>query len=686
MRSPDGNRRSLKASTGPLVALLAVVALLPVLVGATLAEHRDRQRDQRRELSYEAREHASVLFDYFAQARSLTRVLSQNPAFRQFYELPGERSARVRAAGPAVREANAALAYLEELFPGRIGEACFIDRGGAENARAVKGRIAPLADLSSDETGASFFAPTFALRPGQVYHSQPYLSPDTNEWVIANSTPIPTSDGVIRAIVHFEITIESVRRAAAARLGDDYTVLIVDARSGAVIIDSDVAQREGGKLGQPQDRRFATLLGAMRTSSGEITVAGHPGAFERLDERDRNANDWIVVALAREPSGSWLGDLGVFELGMFAALLVLLVGALGSVHSSQRRLTRAALDDSLTGLGNRRRLLDDLTARLRSASNANPIALVLCDLDGFKAYNDAFGHLAGDALLQRLGAELAAAVEGLGRAYRMGGDEFCVVGELSAERTLGSLLTVVEDALTESGEAFSITASLGAVVAPDEVDRPIEALRIADQRMYLNKASARTSASRQSLDVLVRVLTERHADLGAHLLGVARLAGAVASRLGLGEADTAEIQRGAQLHDLGKIAIPDAILSKPGALTDDEWAFVRQHTLVGERILGAAPSLAGAAKLVRSSHERIDGAGYPDGLAGDAIPLGARIIYVCDAFDAMTADRPYRPGMSEQEAVDELWRCAGTQFDASVVEAFCAVLAERVDAVDTRAA
>jgi HD-GYP domain-containing protein (c-di-GMP phosphodiesterase class II) len=140
------------------------------------------------------------------------------------------------------------------------------------------------------------------------------------------------------------------------------------------------------------------------------------------------------------------------------------------------------------------------------------------------------------------------------------------------------------------------------------------------------------------------------------------------------------VARAAELHDVGKIAVPDAIIDKPGPLDPVEWSFVRRHPLIGERILLAAPALRPVARLVRSSHERWDGAGYPDGLCGDEIPLGARVVSVCDAFEAMTTDRPYREAISEDEALDELRRCGGSQFDPMVVEAFCRVIArERPD-------
>jgi putative nucleotidyltransferase with HDIG domain len=174
------------------------------------------------------------------------------------------------------------------------------------------------------------------------------------------------------------------------------------------------------------------------------------------------------------------------------------------------------------------------------------------------------------------------------------------------------------------------------------------------------------------MDVLLRALAERHPDLDGHSCDVAALAETTAIRLGLESEEVEAVRQAAQLHDIGKVAIPEAILHKPGALDDDEWVYMRRHSEIGERIIAEAPSLARVAAMVRASHERFDGAGYPDKLAGEDIPLGARIVSVCDAFDAMIAERPYSAAVSIEDAERELRRCAGTQFDPVVVEAFCA--------------
>jgi HD-GYP domain-containing protein (c-di-GMP phosphodiesterase class II) len=258
----------------------------------------------------------------------------------------------------------------------------------------------------------------------------------------------------------------------------------------------------------------------------------------------------------------------------------------------------------------------------------------------------------------------------------MGGDEFCAIIS-PGDEVAQPIVDAAAAALSDRGEGFRIGCSHGAIVLPREAGDAATALRIADQRMYAAKNGGRASAGRQSADVLLRALSERDPYLGNHTADVAALAEEVARRLALGPEEIEQISRAAELHDIGKVAIPDAILHKPGPLDEHEWAFIRRHTLIGERIIDAAPALGRVAAMVRSSHERYDGRGYPDGLAAGDIPLGSRIVSICDAFDAMTTDRAYRRAMAPDAALLELRRCAGSQFDPVVVEAFCAAWAAR---------
>ena len=169
--------------------------------------------------------------------------------------------------------------------------------------------------------------------------------------------------------------------------------------------------------------------------------------------------------------------------------------------------------------------------------------------------------------------------------------------------------------------------------------------------------------------MLLRALAERHGPLGGHSANVSKLARRTAQELDVGEETLQAIEIASRLHDIGKMAISDQVLHKPGPLTSEEFDQMRTHTLIGERIIATAPSLVEAALLVRCSHERYDGGGYPDGLAGEQIPLGARIIFACDAYDATISDRSYRAALCEAEACAELQRHAGTQFDPRVVDA-----------------
>jgi two-component system cell cycle response regulator len=425
-----------------------------------------------------------------------------------------------------------------------------------------------------------------------------------------------------------------------------------------------------------------TLLDAMWPAA--TLLVGFAGWERNRTKGEIHLGGWRMLVL---PVAFALPSLGVLvydhwvpvdEVAVLLAatcMLVVLVRTAMTFGENMRMLANSrheAMTDSLTGLGNRRSLMADLRQSLEHASEAAPCAIALFDLDGFKRYNDNFGHPAGDALLARLGRTLADAVAAHGRAYRLGGDEFCVLASTDAAG-VAAIVAASSRALTEHGTGFFITASHGLALLPLEAGDADAAMQIADQRLYGHKGSRRSSAvGQQTRDVLLQVLHARKPDLSDHLREVAQVALVVGRRMRLAPEALDEMARAAELHDIGKMAVPDEILNKPGPLDEGEREFVRQHTLVGERILAAAPALAEVAKLVRSSHESFDGSGYPDGLAGDEIPLASRIIAVCDAFHAMTEERPYKPAMTPHQAMGELRRFQGRRFDPEVVEAICA--------------
>ena len=388
------------------------------------------------------------------------------------------------------------------------------------------------------------------------------------------------------------------------------------------------------------------------------------------------------------PIGSALVSLAILVVGALVDVtlpaIALAAGALLAVllrlhltfraHQATLRVSRnEALSDPLTGLGNRRAFADALGERLDDDAPA-PVILSLFDLDGFKSYNDEFGHAAGDALLQRLSGSLASVLSPTGSVYRMGGDEFCAL--LPGGEEGHALLRAATAVLNDHGDGFAISASVGSVNLPEETDDVQDALRLADQRMYAHKNGARRAGAAQEVKrALLAALAHRDPELSGHVDGVAELAGMTAAALRCTQAEIDSIRIAAELHDVGKMAVPESILSKPAALSAPEWAVMHQHTVAGERIIATSAALSDVAPLVRSSHERWDGQGYPDRLTATEIPLGARIIAVCDAFHAMTSDRSYRQAMSTEVALAELQACAGSQFDPEVVGVFLTLMA-----------
>jgi two-component system cell cycle response regulator len=393
------------------------------------------------------------------------------------------------------------------------------------------------------------------------------------------------------------------------------------------------------------------------------------------------------------PVGFALVALGVLAAGAFTAVnmvglaLAVVAVALGllrmalALRENQALLGTSRVEattDPLTGLGNRRRLIGDLGRVLGDGDAGEPHALVLLDLNGFKAYNDLFGHGAGDVLLAQLGAALADAVASHGTAYRMGGDEFCVLAPCEPAR-VEELSARCAAALSARGDGFAISAAHGAVAVPAEERDAVAALRTADARMYRDKNGGRVPVAGQSAGVLVAVVEERAPELADRMRRAEALAGAVADELGMEPDDLEVLRFAARLHDVGRMAVPESILAKAGELTAAEWELVRRHPLIGERILAAAPALERSARIVRSTHERIDGRGYPDGLRGEAIPLAARIVAAADAFVAMTSERPHAAARPAGTALEELHRCAGSQFDPDVVAALERALARPLE-------
>jgi signal transduction histidine kinase len=344
-----------RSSAGPRILLIMAILLATASVAVGTFQRARAQESLDHRLTEELNREVATLNNYFERARSVALINAQNPAFRRFYELPGSRIAKVKAGGEELDETIRALDYLETLYPDSIGEACFIDAGGAESSRVVRGEVAPFEELSLDESKNPFFHPSFALEAGQVFQAKPYVSPDTNEWVIANATPVPFPDGRNRAIVHFEVTVESFRQEAALA-ASDLDVYVVEARTGRVVIDSSHPQRMGAPLGDPNNHSFRSVVASGRR--GLTRIDGKPVILGGLTEGQSNANEWVVV-VAGAPLGL-IGSLGMPTVTMLAIALIVLAVAIWNLWRSGRDHRRIAKRVAMAAEQERIRLASEL--------------------------------------------------------------------------------------------------------------------------------------------------------------------------------------------------------------------------------------------------------------------------------------------------------------------------------------
>lgn len=334
---------------------------------------------------------------------------------------------------------------------------------------------------------------------------------------------------------------------------------------------------------------------------------------------------------------------------------------------------REALNDRVTGLRNR----DSLEADIAAAATApgEGWVLVLIELEGLEAHNDRLGYAAGDEVLRNFARELIDAVLPLGGiGYRVAASRLAVLVP-AGDRRLGEIVLAATGALRSEEVDALVGRSYGEVTIPDEAADAEAAFQVASRRLAAHRQSRHRSARRQAHAVLMAALEARHPELRDHLLGAAYRAISLARRLLLDREEIDDIALAAELQQVGLLAVPESVLEKE-SLDEVERAMVHSHTAEGARIVAAAPGLASVARLIRSSGEHFDGSGYPEGLAGEAIPLGARVIAVSVAFAAMTERRPHREPVSPDDALAELRRNSGSQFDPRVVEALAVDLAE----------
>jgi diguanylate cyclase (GGDEF)-like protein/putative nucleotidyltransferase with HDIG domain len=347
----------------------------------------------------------------------------------------------------------------------------------------------------------------------------------------------------------------------------------------------------------------------------------------------------------------------------------------------ERRLETVRLRDPLTGLATLHAFDRNLDAAVtRARRQGDKLSLAAVDIDAFRGINARYGRNTGDEVLKVVGSRLQALVPAGDLVTRSSADEFLVLlperGALEAAEQFVRLQKELEAVRVNDLDCVSASVGLAEYKLPMTPDELIAAAGERLRRARLN-GGGRTESQPVSLDrvlpsdtvaALAEALLERDRPTGEHSERVSEMAAEVARAMALDEREVERVRCAALLHDIGKVGIPDDILRKGSDLTEPEWRTMREHPIIGERIVRSIPGLGPVARIVRHEHERWDGTGYPDGLSGDEIPIGARIVLACDAYHAMTSDRPYRQALPHTDAVRELAAGAGSQFDPQVTE------------------
>jgi len=510
------------------------------------------------------------------------------------------------------------------------------------------------------------------------------ISRDGTEYHIADSAaPVKDQEGNIHGaiLVFRDISEEYLRREELQRSEERFRTLM-QTSINAIALHEIITDEQG----RPVDYRFLEVNRAFEELTG-FQAAELLGRTVREVMPGTEAY-WIEtygrVALTGEQVEleDFSGELGKYfwvrayspKPGQFVTVFE----DITERKNMENTLREMAYRDFLTGLHNRRYL--ESQQENWEGEEHLPLSVVIGDVNGLKIINDSMGHQKGDEYLQRAAQVFRQVARPGDLVIRWGGDEFVLICSRTSEGEAHGLCARIGQLCQGSQGAPVLSIALGCATKTNREESLAQVLREAETRMYqqkLNSAESRRSALVLSLQ---QALAEKSHETEEHARNLQRLAVNLAQRVGLPDSTVETTSLVALLHDIGKLAISETILDKPGPLTEEEWAVMRRHSEIGHRIVASSPDLVDVAVGVIHHHERWDGTGYPSGLQGKEIPIAARIVALADAFDAMTTDRPYRAALSLEEARQEIASKAGTQFDPVLARVFLDMLEEELAA------
>lgn len=509
-----------------------------------------------------------------------------------------------------------------------------------------------------------------ALETKELVAMEKYIE-ETGTYLSCSSNPVLDEGGnVVRIIEQLRDVTEQKKQKERIREERDYMFRIFDSMKQYVIVDSAdyrieflnrAAREDFGKLeGKICYKQLGRNAPCPQCPVPLIIGENHPGPLE-----------YTVEAFGRILEGS---ATPLVNLDGSISVLEVLEDVTGRKKAVEK-IIHLSFYDSLTGLFNRTYYEEELE-RLQKRGEY-PITIITADVDGLKFVNDTMGHSRGDDLLKACAEVLKESCRDSDILARLGGDEFVLLlsqtGEGEGEKVISRIRSNVEEH-NKTYYELPLSLSLGMATAENRGEPLEETYKKADNLMCRAKLHKEQGTRPQIINTLMAALEERDYITEGHAQRLSLLCRQVGERVGLSTRQLDDLALLSRVHDLGKVGTPDSILLKEGPLTQEEWRIMKQHPEIGYRIALASPDLSGIADLILKHHERWEGTGYPLGLKKEEIPVECRILAVVDAFDAMTSDRPYRKARTFEEAVEEVKRCAGTQFDPYLVHVFLKVL------------